>query len=165
MFREMIARLVAYVSKTGKEAKERIGQTFVKVWHQDGRWFITISCAPTDRIDPTVLRGVQQECGWADLQEDLYAKHGRVFMGTPPAAAAPAPKASRRLNEDELKALHAIRAQHGFSHDDVKVLIANLWGLKSTTALNRAQFQELVDVILPAGRAFVAAHGFFKKGA
>ncbi|MNL31513.1 hypothetical protein D3C87_1533040 [compost metagenome] len=90
---------------------------------------------------------------------------GLVFTGIPPAPIEKPARADRRINDDELRALHAIRAKHGFEHDDVKALILNLWGLKSTTALNHAQFKELVDTIIPAGRATVAARGFYKRGA
>jgi len=162
VIRSIIARLTDRAARSGKEAKERLGRTFIKVREQGGRWLILLTALPGDGVEYVVLQAVREDSGWVDLRELPNQLSGYAFTGIPPALPF---KSTDPITGEQHRALHAKAKDHGFinAHDDLTVLIANLWRLSSTKEINQAQFRELMGTVLPVGYAATVARNFYGR--
>lgn len=167
MLKRLIAQLVEEAARKPEAKAELPGRHYVTVWRSGDRFVLRVTA--TARFDWSVVELVKREAGWSDWRVEESSR-GVAYSGIPPHPIASEPikkePAWRLVTHDDLKELHAVRSHHGFSHDDVKALIKNLWGLDTTTALNVYQMRELIDTILPQGRATIAARNWYaRKGA
>lgn len=68
-----------------------------------------------------------------------------------PEERPPAQPRGRGPSEKQLKRLFAISKEHGWSSEAVKAVMAERWGIDSTSELTRGQYDTLCDEVLPAG--------------
>ena len=164
MLKRLIDQLVAEAAKKAEAKAKLPGNHFLTVMRQGDRHVLRVTW--TGRLDWSLLEQVKAAAGWQDWRTE-DAPLGVAFSGIPRATLVdPAkPTTWRLVTHEDLKELHAVRSRENLSHDDVKVLIRNIWGHESTTSLNVAQLRELIDTILPQGRTTIAARNWYRKGA
>lgn len=125
--------------------------------HKTGQWISnTVELKPT-KADPqgcgsamTYARryGLMAICGIAPEDDDGNgASAQKTSAQNRPPRSSPAGTAKKAVTQPQLVRLNTLSTKNGWTHDEMKNLIGEVFDLKSSKELNQEQYQEICNLV------------------